>query len=91
MSETGATIPAGRDLLVSRVKLLSWLTLVWMGIEGVVGLVAGIAANSIALIGYGLDSSIGAVGSLVAIWRFTGTRLGRGRAARPEDRGARSS
>ncbi|HXG75753.1 MAG TPA: cation transporter [Gaiellaceae bacterium] len=74
-SEMGTAIPAARDLLVSRVKLLSWLTLVWMGVEGVVGLVAGIAANSIALIGYGLDSSIGAVGSLVVIWRFTGTRL----------------
>lgn len=63
-----------RALLVRRVKTLSWLSLAWMTIEGVVGLTAGILANSIALIGYGLDSTIGGLGSLVIIWRFTGER-----------------
>jgi divalent metal cation (Fe/Co/Zn/Cd) transporter len=64
-----------RASLVRRVKTLSWLSLVWMTIEGAVGLTAGIVANSIALIGYGLDSTIGGVGSLVIIWRFTGERM----------------
>jgi divalent metal cation (Fe/Co/Zn/Cd) transporter len=63
-----------RAFWVRRVKTLSWLSLAWMTIEGVVGLTAGIVANSIALIGYGLDSTIGGVGSLVIIWRFTGER-----------------
>lgn len=63
-----------RALLVRRVKTLSWLSLAWMTIEGIVGLTAGILANSIALIGYGLDSTIGGIGSLVIIWRFTGER-----------------
>ncbi len=61
--------------LVSRVKLISWLSLGWMIAEGAIGLIAGIKANSIALIGYGLDSSIEGVASLIVIWRFTGDRI----------------
>jgi hypothetical protein len=64
----------GRDVLVRRVKLLSWLSLAWMTAEGVIGVAAGIAANSIALIGYGLDSTIEGIASVVIIWRFTGAR-----------------
>ena len=64
-----------RRLLVRRVKQLSWLSLGWMTLEGVIGVTAGIAANSIALIGYGIDSTIAGVGSLVIIWRFTGQRV----------------
>jgi divalent metal cation (Fe/Co/Zn/Cd) transporter len=64
-----------RRVLVSRVKYLSWLSLVWMTAEGVIGVSAGIAANSIALIGYGVDSAIAGIGSLVIVWRFTGRRI----------------
>jgi hypothetical protein len=46
-----------------------------MGIEGAVALAAGIAAGSIALIGFGLDSAIEGFASLVIVWRFTGWRL----------------
>jgi divalent metal cation (Fe/Co/Zn/Cd) transporter len=46
-----------------------------MTLEGAIGTIAGITSNSIALIGYGLDSSITGVASLVIIWRFTGDRL----------------
>lgn len=61
--------------LVRRVKLISWLSLGWMTAEGVVGVTAGILANSIALIGYGLDSTIEGIASVVIIWRFTGDRI----------------
>src|SRR5947209_3893496 len=61
--------------LVRRVKLLSWLSLAWMSAEGVIGVTAGILANSIALIGYGLDSTIEGIASIVIIWRFTGHRI----------------
>ena len=61
--------------LVRRVKLLSWLSLAWMTAEGAIGLTAGILANSIALIGYGLDSTIEGIASIVIIWRFTGQRV----------------
>ena len=40
-----------------------------------IGVTAGIMANSIALIGYGLDSTIEVIASIVIIWRFTGHRI----------------
>jgi divalent metal cation (Fe/Co/Zn/Cd) transporter len=58
----------------SRAKSLSWLSLVWMGLEGGIAIAAGIAAGSIALIGFGIDSAIEGFASIVIIWRFTGTR-----------------
>jgi len=48
--------------LASRVKLLSWLSLGWMPIEGAVAIAAGIVASSIALIGFGLDSVLDGAG-----------------------------
>ncbi|HWH05503.1 MAG TPA: cation transporter [Gaiellaceae bacterium] len=58
-----------------RARLLSWLSLVWMGAEGAIALTAGILAGSIALVSFGLDSVIEGVASLVIVWRFTGSRL----------------
>lgn len=55
-------------------KLLAALTLVWLGIEGAVGVVAGILAGSVALVAFGLDSAIEGLASVIVIWRFTGTR-----------------
>jgi len=60
--------------LAHRAKLLATLTLVWLGIEGTVGVVAGILAGSIALVAFGLDSAIEGLASVIVIWRFTGTR-----------------
>ena len=58
-----------------KARLLSWISLAWMGAEGVITLAAGIAAGSIALISFGLDSFIEGFASLVIVWRFTGSRL----------------
>jgi divalent metal cation (Fe/Co/Zn/Cd) transporter len=58
-----------------RAKALSWVSLVWMGLEGGIAIAAGIAAGSIALIGFGIDSAIEGVASVVIIWRFTGSRM----------------
>jgi hypothetical protein len=63
------------ETLVWRVKLISWLSLAFMCIEAVVGVYAGVVAGSIALVGWGLDSMIEGVASLVIIWRFTGDRI----------------
>jgi divalent metal cation (Fe/Co/Zn/Cd) transporter len=56
-------------------RVLSWLTLGWLGIEAGVAVAAAIAAGSAALLGFGLDSGIEALASIIVIWRFTGTRL----------------
>src|SRR5215831_5322557 len=60
--------------LARRAKLLATITLVWLGIEGTVGVIAGILAGSIALVAFGLDSAIEGLASVIVIWRFTGTR-----------------
>jgi divalent metal cation (Fe/Co/Zn/Cd) transporter len=61
--------------LAGKVRLLSWLSLAWMTVEGAVAIAAGIVASSIALIGFGLDSGIEGVASVIIIWRFTGSRM----------------
>jgi divalent metal cation (Fe/Co/Zn/Cd) transporter len=61
--------------LAGRAKLLSWLSLAWMTVEGAVAIVAGAVASSIALVGFGLDSAIEGVASVIIIWRFTGSRV----------------
>lgn len=58
-----------------RARFLSWLSLAWMGAEGAIAITAGLLAGSIALIGFGIDSAIEGVASLVIVWRFTGSRL----------------
>ena len=56
-------------------KLLSWLSLGWMTAEGGVAIFAGILAGSIALIGFGIDSAVEGLASVIIIWRFTGRRV----------------
>ena len=68
-------VSAGWLRLARLARLLSWLTLAWMGVEGGVAIGAAIAAGSVALLGFGLDSGIEAMASVIVIWRFTGTRL----------------
>lgn len=46
-----------------------------MAVEGAIAITAGILAGSIALIGFGIDSGIEGVASLVIVWRFSGHRL----------------
>ena len=65
-----------------RARLLAWGSLAWMTAEGVVAIVAGIAAGSIALVGFGLDSAIEGLASVVIIWRFWGARALSDRAER---------
>ena len=72
-----AAVPGSAEWLrLARLaRALSWATLAWMGIEGGVAIGAALAAGSVALLGFGLDSGIEALASVIVIWRFTGTRL----------------
>jgi divalent metal cation (Fe/Co/Zn/Cd) transporter len=73
---TGPTAVSADWLRLARIaRILSWLTLAWMGIEGGVAIVAAVLAGSVALLGFGLDSGIEAMASVIVIWRFTGNRL----------------
>jgi divalent metal cation (Fe/Co/Zn/Cd) transporter len=61
--------------LARRTRMLSWLSLAWLTIEGTVAIVAGLMAGSVALVAFGLDSAIEGVASIVIVWRFSGWRL----------------
>jgi divalent metal cation (Fe/Co/Zn/Cd) transporter len=65
--------PVERDRLIRYAKLLAWSSLVWMTAEGVIAVAAGVMAGSIALIGFGIDSAIEGLASVI-IWRFWGAR-----------------
>jgi divalent metal cation (Fe/Co/Zn/Cd) transporter len=56
-------------------RWLAWASLAWMAAEGLLGLVAGFAAGSIALVGWALGSAIEALASVIVVWRFTGSRM----------------
>lgn len=80
-AEAVPAIPRAEWLrLARRARWLSWLSLAWMTVEGAVAIGAGIAASSIALAGFGIDSAIEGVASLIIVWRFSGSRLASERA-----------
>ena len=58
-----------------RARQLSWASLVWMSIEGIVGLAAGLEANSLSLMIWAASSFVEGLASMTIIWRFTGSRV----------------
>ncbi|WP_308169692.1 cation transporter [Acrocarpospora catenulata] len=65
-----------------RARGLSAVTLGWLGAESAIGIWSGLAAHSVALLGWALCSLVEALASLIVIWRFTGARLGSAHAER---------
>ena len=59
----------------ARARLLAWGGIAWHFVEFAIAIAAGVAAGSIALIGFGADSLIESVAGLVVVWLFTGSRL----------------
>ena len=62
---------APRAALVARSRRLNIATLCYNAVEGVVALASGVAAGSVALIGFGIDSGIELTASFVALWRLS--------------------
>jgi divalent metal cation (Fe/Co/Zn/Cd) transporter len=63
-------VAASRPALVRRGLQLNYLTIAYNTVEAIVSLAAGLAAGSIALIGFGVDSIIEVTASLIAQWRL---------------------
>ncbi|MFA9429187.1 cation transporter [Egicoccus sp. AB-alg2] len=61
---------------VRRVRLYNNLTIGWNVVEGIVAVAAGIAAGSISLIAFGLDSGVEVSTSIVLAWRLAQERRG---------------
>jgi divalent metal cation (Fe/Co/Zn/Cd) transporter len=60
--------------LIGRANALAWFSLAYMTAEGAIAVTAAVLAGSVALLGFGLDSAIEGLASVIVIWRFTGTR-----------------
>ncbi len=74
MTATAALLDANRPALVQRGLRLELLTVGWNSAEAVIGIVAGVVAGSIALVGFGLDSVIEVSSGAVLLWRLRADR-----------------
>ena len=61
---------ADRRRLVRQAFRLEWLTIGWMAIEGAVAVVSGVAAHSLSLLAFGVDSVIELISAGVLLWRL---------------------
>lgn len=78
--------PTERVRLERRARLLAWGGNAWHAAEFGIALAAGVAAGSVALVGFSIDSLIEVGAAAVIIWRFSG---GRGSSAFAERRAQR--
>ena len=70
-------LAGSRPDLLRRGLRLEYLTVGWNIVEGLIAVGAGLAAGSIALIGFGVDSFVETVSGLVLIWRLSAEVRGR--------------
>jgi divalent metal cation (Fe/Co/Zn/Cd) transporter len=75
--------PGDRAAIERRAKVLAWGGNAWHLIEFAIAVGAGLAAGSVALIGFGIDSLIESLAAFVIVWLFSG---GRGSSAVSERR-----
>ena len=55
-------------------RRLAGVSLAWMTIEGLGGLIAGVQADSISVLTWAASSAVEGLASAIVIWRFTGHR-----------------
>jgi divalent metal cation (Fe/Co/Zn/Cd) transporter len=72
-----------RDGLVRRGVALEIASLSWMTVEAGVAVAAGIAAGSVALMAFGIDSVLEFVAALVVLHAFRAEQAGKGRGSEP--------
>lgn len=68
MSSAETAVRAARD----RARRLARLTVGWNVIEAVVAVASGVAAGSVALVGFGVDAGIEVGSAAVVLWRLDG-------------------
>src|SRR6516165_4409197 len=69
-SSAGSVLTLERATLTRQAFRLEWLTVAWMIVEGAVAIGAGIAAASLTLTAFCLDSVIELASACVLIWRL---------------------
>ncbi|REJ05090.1 cobalt transporter [Microbacterium bovistercoris] len=68
---TAVRTPARTAVLRRRIRVVVAITISWNVIEAIVALVAGGAASSAALIGFGLDSVVEVLSAAAVAWQFS--------------------
>ena len=63
--------PADRLPLIRQAFRLEWATIAWMTVEATVSIAAGIAAGSLVVLAFGLDSLIELASAGVLMWRLS--------------------
>jgi divalent metal cation (Fe/Co/Zn/Cd) transporter len=71
----------GETGLRRRALALEFVTIAWNLLEGVLAIVAGLLAGSVALVAFGLDSSVEVFASAVVVWELRGVDRRRERRA----------
>ena len=59
-----------RSRLLRRALTLSVISILLSGLLGGIAIVVGVATGSLSLLGFGLDSAIDSIASIVLVWRF---------------------
>lgn len=71
---TTDVVDQSRTRLLRRALGLEYLTVGWNLIEGVIAVAAALAAGSVALLGFGIDSFVESTSGSILIWRLLGER-----------------
>jgi divalent metal cation (Fe/Co/Zn/Cd) transporter len=69
-STVAVLTPSERAALVRRGLRLNYLTITYNTLEAVIAIAAGLVADSVALLGFGIDSVIEVTSSVAAQWRL---------------------
>ena len=70
-------VDSSRAKMLRRALRLEWLTVGWNAVEGVIAVAAALAAGSVALLGFGIDSFVETVSGAVILWRIGAERRAR--------------
>jgi divalent metal cation (Fe/Co/Zn/Cd) transporter len=60
-----------RQAIAKRGTRLSYFTIAWNSLEGLIAVAAGAVAGSISLVGFGIDSFIEVISGTTLLWRMT--------------------
>lgn len=86
MTSSVQVTPQERSVALSRARRLNVLTIGWNVVEAAVAIAAGVAAGSLSLVAFGLDSCVEVSAAVVLAWRLARER--RAGCTLPDDRRA---
>jgi divalent metal cation (Fe/Co/Zn/Cd) transporter len=76
-TESNAVVSSESSGLRRRALRLEYATIAWTVLEGLAAIAAGWLAGSVALVAFGLDSSVEVFASAVVVWELRGVDRGR--------------